>query len=831
MIVDESRTPDGAVRPGWGGLVTDFAGRRERDLTGLRRTVVRLLAEDGVTYTPTRARAHELSPGDGGQLTEPQPWQLDPVPLLLPGEQWRPLELALAQRAELLDRILVDLYTEQRVLADGLLPPLAIFGHEEYLRPLVGTAVPSAHQLLLVGADLGRDESGAWRVLADRTQAPSGAGYAMENRRVVSRALPGLYHASHLSRLTPFFHHLRMALVDAAPGSGEDARVVVLSPGTHSETAFDQAFLASLLGFPLVEGNDLTVRDGRVWLQSMGRPEPVDVILRRVDAAWSDPLELRAGSRLGVTGLADCVRRGTVAVVNSLGSGVMENPAIFPYLPRLCTELLGEELRLPSVPTWWCGDPDGRREVVARMGELVIRSINPSDRRGILGADLDSDQRTELAERIARAPHLWVGQQVLPLSQAPALADGPALADRPVTLRTFTVRRGLTHVPMVGGLARVADATPGPLVTKDVWVVHDGPVSEPAETTEPAELVTAALPGQAMAPRMLDDLFWFGRYAERAEDLLRLVLAVRQACVETDFVVVPGGAPDLLLRAVTHVSTSYPGFADGSPDPVAELRSVVVDADRPGTVARAVGALTYAAQGVRDQLSADVWIVLASIERALTALRAARLDRGNQLADSSERILGGLLALSGITAENMVRDAGWCLLDAGRGLERAQQVVTLLRHTVLAVRSPRITDQVTEAALLAAESVVTFRRRTPRGFPLVDVVHLLIRDVGNPRSLAFQLRRVRSRLGALPDSSPTDRPLRIVDELSERVSAGGVPIPGDVAGVAAWLDQIEDSLHQLGDAITEHYLAPPLEPQSLGPVTVGPWVSGDGGGS
>jgi len=827
-MYDESLAPDGTVRPGWEAVTSDLAGRTARELAGLRRTVVRLLADDGVTYTPTRP----INGGSDGPLSEPQPWRLDPVPLVVSGEDWRSLELGLAQRAELLGRILVDLYTDQRLLSDGLVPPLAVFGHEEYLRPLVGTAVPSAHQLVLAGADLGRDAAGTWRVLADRAQAPSGAGYAMANRRVTSRALPDLYHGAHLSRLTPFFHQLRMALVDAAPRSNEDARVVVLSPGTHSETAFDQAFLASLLGFPLVEGSDLTVTKGRVWLQSMGRPEPVDVILRRVDATWSDPLELRAGSRLGVTGLVDCVRRGTVTVVNSLGSGIVENPALLPHLPRLCTELLGEELRLPSVPTWWCGDEADLSVVLDGLGDLVIRPIDHSDGGAVHGADLDAAGREELAARIRQEPHRWVAQELLPLSQAPALSGDGGVTQHPIALRTFTVRRGHSHLPMLGGLAQMlpdsvlvqgsegVDPARVP-ITKDVWVVHEEPVGPVGELVESTETAVVPLAGQAMAPRMLDDLFWFGRYAERAEDLLRLVLAVRRVGVESDFVVVPGGALDLLLRAVTHLSTSYPGFVGETPDPVAELRSVVVDGSRPGTVARAVGALTFAAQGVRDQLSEDVWIVLAGIERALTALRMARLDRGNQLADSAERVLTGLLALSGITAENMVRDAGWCLLDAGRGLERALQLTSLLRHTAAAVSRPWVADEVTEAALSAAESVITFRRRAPRGYPLGEVIDLLVRDVGNPRSLAFQLRRVSARLEALPDSAPTDRPLRLVDELIDRVTTVVLLEPNGRAELADWLEQTEVSLRQLGEAISEHYLAPPLEPQSLGPVEVG----------
>ncbi|MFW6598640.1 circularly permuted type 2 ATP-grasp protein [Propionibacteriaceae bacterium Y2011] len=841
---DESLTDDGTVRPGWEALLGRFEELEDAELTRLADDVARLLEDDGVTYTPTRGPGL-LGPGPVGDADQPalsdsEPWRLDPLPLVVDAGEWRHLERGLAQRAELLSRILTDVYTEQRLLADGLLPPLTVFGHAEYLRPLVGEAAPSAHQLLLTGTDLGRGADGGWQVFADRTQAPSGAGYAMQNRRVISRVLPELYHSAHLFRLTPFFHHVRMGLVDAAPTSVEDPRVVVLSPGAHSETSFDQAFLASLLGFPLVEGDDLVVRDGRVWLESVDRQEPVDVIWRRIDADWADPLELRRGSKLGVTGLVDCVRAGTVSVVNSLGSGVLENPALYPYLPQLCRELLGEELRLPSVKTWWCGDETSRIEVLANLDQLVIRSVNRSDGPRVVGSELGRTEREALRERVLAEPHRFVGQELLSLSSAPAMAadvtdgDDDNLIPGHVVMRNFTVRRGPSYVAMVGGLAQVSPDVPDDRLpgrqrrTKDVWVVSPAGATPDAVELPDDDLLPVAGPHarEALVPRVLDDLYWMGRYAERAEDLLRLVLSVRHVAVEADFAVDPDGALAVLLQAITHLSATYPGFVHDDPEPLAELRDVVLDVDRPGTVARSLQALTFAAQGVRDQLSDDVWMVLAGIDRAVTALRAARLDRGNQLADSAERILSGLLALTGITSENMVHDAGWHLLDIGRGVERAQQVVALLRSTLVARRSREVEDQVVSAALLAAESVVTFRRRYPRGYARADVMELLVRDPHNPRSVAYQLQRIRRRLEALPHTPSTARPLRLVEALIERVGDGPHPevwtgegesgTGGSIrVGLEEWLAGVHEALRALSGAIDEQYLRRPLQPRSI----------------
>jgi uncharacterized circularly permuted ATP-grasp superfamily protein/uncharacterized alpha-E superfamily protein len=824
---DELAAPDGTARRGWSSLLDGLDRFVDTDLGHAQREVARLLEDDNVTYTPSPASTRSVvdPPVDatGTELAEPRPWRLDPVPLVLDDRDWAGLEAGVVQRAELLDAVLADLYGPRRLLASGDIPPAAVLDHAEYLRPVVGTEALANQRLFLLAADLGRDAAGGWKVMADRTQAPSGAGYAMQNRRVVSRVMPELYHAANLHRLTPFFQAMRTALVEAAPPTVEDPRVVVLSPGPHSETAFDQAFLASLLGFPLLEGSDLTVRDGRVWLRGLSKLEQVDVILRRVDSAWTDPLELRPGSRLGTTGLLECVRQGTVSVVNTLGSGILENPALLPFLPQLSERLLGQPLRLPSVDTWWCGDRAALSHVLAHLDELVVRPISRDAGRSVLGSALTREQRSRLVARIQAAPHRFVGQEVLPLSSAPTtLAE--RLVPRDVVLRSFVVRSGTSYTPMLGGLARVADeggSRCGPYVTapdgglaKDVWVVSSEPVVStrvvvPRQAADRTRPVASAAPA-TMVPRVLSDLFWFGRYAERAEDLLRLVLATRTLAIETDLDTTHGRALEVMLQAVTHVSTTYPGFLESRTPLLPELRAMLLDRHRGGTAAQALAALSLSAQGVRDQLSEDVWMVMADIDRALAALAANPYDQGLQLSDASERVLSGLLALAGIVSENMVRDPGWYMLDSGRGLERALQVVALLRVTVTRRRGPETDRMVREAVLTAAESIVTFRRRY-RGRSGTDaVVELLVVDQHNPRSVAYQLARVQAGLRALPISSPTARPLRLLDTLVEAVrtadpSSLTVGEDGRRPGLEQFLADLHEQLRDVSEAIRTQY--------------------------
>ncbi len=860
---DELAAPDGTPRPAWTTLVDDLS-RATGDLASARREVARLLEDDNVTYTPSPASARSIAdpPGEAPDATapleQPRPWRLDPLPLVLHDREWATLEAGVVQRAELLDAVLADLYGARRLLARGQLPPAVVLDHEEYLRPVVGAESVVDQRLFMTAADLGRDATGAWKVISDRTQAPSGAGYAMQNRRVISRVLPGTYHAAQLHRLTPFFQAMRVALVESAPSTVEDPRVVVLSPGTHSETAFDQAFVASLLGYPLLEGSDLLVREGRVWMRVLGRLEQVDVILRRVDSTWMDALELRGGSRLGVTGLLECVRQGTVSVVNTIGSGVLENPALLPFLPDLCERLLGEPLRLPSVDTWWCGDAAGLAYVREHLDDLVVRAVSRGVGRSVVGAALTGEQRARLLARIEAAPHRFVGQEVLPLSSAPTVPEADAapgtegLVRRSVVLRSFAVRSGSSYTAMLGGLARTNDehsSGRGALVTapeggvaKDVWVVSSEPVttSRSATSRSRADEGSAVLPGSAsaaMVPRVLSDLYWFGRYAERAEDLLRLVLATRTVSLETDADVRPGRALVVLLQAVTHLSTTYPGFFALPEETGArraavmpELRSLMLDRRRAGSVAQSLQSLQTAAQGVRDQLSEDVWMVLADVDRALQTLRALESDQGLHLSEVGERVLSGLLALSGIAGENMVRDPGWLLLDAGRGLERAMQVVGLLRATLVESYGPDVDRAVLEAALTGSESIVTFRRRYRGRSGVPAVLELLVLDASNPRSVAYQLQRLQADLRAVPSTSPTARPLRLLDGLAEQVrlvdpvALGAVVAPDAAAGpgaparrdaLEAFCAELYAGLRDLSTAIRDQYHAPPPTQQSL----------------
>lgn len=744
---DEMVDQTHGVRSAWQAVGEALQPLDPAGLMAQSKAVRDLLAVEGVTYRPH------------GTDTE-RPWAVDPVPMLIDEDEWAGLSTGLVQRAELLDLILTDVYGPRRLITDRLLPPALVYGHSGFIRAVDQIRLRSARQLFMSAADLVRAPSGEWQVVADRTQAPSGTAYTMAGRRAVSRALPALYRDAPIERISPFFDAMRMSLQALAPNADNSAgsvpRVVLLTSGAASETAFDQAYLASLLGFPLVEGADLVMRDGRIWQRSIGRLAPVDVILRRVDAWFCDPLELRSESMLGVPGLVEAARLGSVAVVNGLGTGVLENPALGKFLPRLSRELLGADLAIPSVRTWWCGDPDDQTYVLENLTSLVAKPLSrevTGDSR--VGWQLSGAELEELRSRILAEPENWSAQEAVVPSVAPALA-GHGLAALPISLRCFAVASGGSYQLMAGGMTRVAPSPDAPLVqstvgsaVKDVWVLSS------ARETGGDESVRLR-PGQvaaAVSPRVAETLFWLGRYAERAEDVSRLIAVAdnlaRDQHAGRDPNVSAAGA--IMLGAVYQVTTPWPPPAAGQQPSAAALLSLVTDGGRVGSLAHDLRRVRELSNASRDQLSLDTWIALRDLDDVLAGFRTGEISPSADLGQAMTRIRAALMAFAGLAAESMVRDSGWHFLDAGRRVERALQLARLLRACLVPAPFFGVSSIVQEATLTAAESIITHRRRYLPGSGTATVLELLLLDQGNPRSLTFQLSLLARDLRNIPE--------------------------------------------------------------------------------
>jgi uncharacterized circularly permuted ATP-grasp superfamily protein/uncharacterized alpha-E superfamily protein len=794
-----------------------------------------LVDNDGITFVQVDRHGDAITNGDGTAV--PGPWHLDALPLLISASDWDVLESGLVQRSRLLDAVLADLYGPRRSITSGTLPAALVFAHPGYVRAARGIEVPGRHQLFLHGCDVSRAATGEFLVNADWTQAPSGAGYAMADRRVVAHAIPDLYERIGPRPASPWAQALRLALIDAAPESAEEPVVVVLSPGIHSETAFDQAYLASVLGFPLVESADLVVRDGKLWMRSLGTLKRVDVVLRRVDAEYADPLDLRADSRLGVVGLVEVLRRGAVTVVNTLGSGILESPGLLRFLPELAELLLGETPLLNTAPAYWGGIDVERSYLLAHLSTLLIKPVTGGE--AIVGPALSTAQREDLSARIGATPWQWVGQELPQFSSAPTDLHPGGLSAGSVGMRLFTVAQRGGFAPMIGGLGYLL--APGnatyklnTVAAKDIWVRT--PTRVTAERIPPPSVDLPAMmtpsPTRAVSsPRVLSDLFWLGRYAERAESMARLLTVTRERYHEFRYRrELPGSeCVPVLLAALGKITGTNTGADGDDVEMVATapttLWSLTADRHRPGALAQSVERLGLSSRAVRDQMSNDTWMVLAAVERAVVHPSGGPPESPTEgeayLAAAHSQTLAGMLALSGVAAESMVQDVGWTMMDIGKRIERGIWLTALLSATLTTVRSAGAEQTITESALVACESSVIYRRRTLGKVSVAAVADLVLFDEENPRSLAYQFERLRTNLKALPSSSGSTRPERLIDEVAARLrrldpaDLEDVTPEGKRAELAELLGGMHADLRELSGLITATHLALPGGMQPL----------------
>lgn len=736
---DEMFTDGHLPRPHWQPFHDFLTSTSNRELDQRITSAERQIHDSGVTYN-----VYNDPEGLDRQ------WELDVLPLVLPAAEWEALERGIAQRARLLDRIMADLYGPQELLHQGLLPPSLVYGHSAFVRNAHGMQPHGGRFLHLYAADLARSPDGQWWVLADRTQAPSGAGYALENRLIVSRIFPELFRNMNVRRLAQHFATMRDALMHHAPRGDGPPLAVVLTPGPWNETYFEHAFLARYLGFRLVEGNDLVVHDNKVWLKTIEGRLRVHVIIRRQDDSYCDPLELRVDSTLGVAGLMQCVRAGTVLVANPPGSGIVEAGALMGYLPRLCEALLGEPLQLPSIATWWCGEEAAMQDSLNRHASLVFKAADSAHGfEPIFGHQLTPESFAELQSRIMQHPERYIAQELVHMSQAPVLTTGnrDKFRARGIGLRVHAaLAMDGQYSVMPGGLTRVAGQANSLVISmqrggssKDTWVLDDAPPDSRftllRSTLKAADLVSG---NAAITSRVAENEFWFGRNSERCEGIARLLRCALQAILHE--------SEDSATRPVFAMARSW-SLIEGKGNLEKELLLATTSELPPFGLVANLQRLTHVAFQLRDRLSMDHWRALNQLMRdPVTTMRNPGLSRGLAWLD---RIVVGMATLSGFALDSMNRDNGFRFLSIGRRLERLSFLTRAINIAMLEGRDSGLTW-----LLELGDSIITYRSRymaQPEWLPVMD---LLIRDQANPRAVMFQvlgirdyLRRIAARLG------------------------------------------------------------------------------------
>ncbi|URI09119.1 circularly permuted type 2 ATP-grasp protein [Aquincola tertiaricarbonis] len=777
---DELRNPDGHLRPAWRRFF-DWLPADETPAGFDKRLelIAQQIKVDGVT--------HNIHGADG---TAARPWSLELLPMLIEPADWAVIERGVSQRALLLDTMMADVYGEQKLLRESLLPPSLLYRHPGYLRPLHGVRPPGGVHLHIAAFDLARGADGHWWVISQRTQGPSGLGYVLHNRLIISRLFPEAFREMRVQHIASSYRRLLDTVeAQARHIAGGSPRVVLLTSGPYNETYFEHAYLARYLGVPLVEGGDLTVRADRLYLRTVAGLEPVHGVLRRLDDDYCDPLELRPDSTLGIPGLLQAVRAGHVVVANALGSGFLESPAVQGFLPAISRRLLGQELAMPSLPSWWCGEAAAFKAVLPSLAERVLRPAFPHPERGRATVPGEAGV-ADWVRRIQDDPDAWLAQGRLMLSRTPMWRDGKPSAGAAM-LRVYAIadteRRW--HV-LPGGMTRVATRSPLSVSMQhggsslDTWVLTDGPVDTFSMLPQRLKVDDIATRRRPVSSRTAENLFWLGRYTERTEQAVRLARSMLNT-MDADLDP-PAPVMDALCRLAVYNGLAAYGTPSASRAPQVFERSVLAalasgaaqgkPVQRPAvtSIASHIGALEFSASALRDRLSPEQVNLVRRMGEEFNATFANLDDRLPTVAQAMpalDRLGLQLAAVTGAQTDRMTRDHGWRLLTVGRLIERLAGMAHTL-HVLLdldALRSAVGVDLVLELF----DSTLTFRSRYQRHEDLLALVDLLVLDDANPRAFAGTLRRLRTELGKLPGTASA------IDALRERLPAEGAGITLD----------------------------------------------------
>jgi len=747
------------IRPDWQTFFASLHQLGFKELQNRNIDILRLLKENGVAYN--------IYNDPSGQS---RPWELDPFPQLITAREWETINAGLIQRAELFDLLLKDIYGPQKLIKNGIVPQELIYLHPGFLRTCVNVKLPGTQHLVLYAADMARGIDGRLWIISDRTQAPSGSGYALENRFAMSSVLPELFSNLNVKRLSPYFDALQQALFIVAPRNTDNPRVVVLTPGPDNETYFEHSYLAAYLGFTLVQGNDLMVKDNYVWLKTIDGLEKVDVILRRLDDVYCDPLELKSDSLLGIPGLVQVVRKGNIAIANPLGSSIVESAGLVPFLPAIAKHFLGTDLILPTIATWWCGHAKEMTYVLANLKTLVVRKIFRNiagTHSAIDGASLSITQAEELKQEIKANPYLYVGQEKINFSSTPSWLDGKIEAGHSL-FRSFLVSHNNSYITMPGGLTRTNTSANSFIISnqlggisKDTWVLSADEADEQPVNLQlnPDTLQNKTLK-RSLPSHTAENLFWVGRYTERVINNARLQRTVMQRLLQSNktFVADDESTEAVLLQTVTQCTYTFPGFFEENPakreelygKPWTELTEVLYNEKRNGSLSHNLSLLKNAVYSVRNFWALDTWRVLRQMEDEWNKTKSDKHSDHLRMISSIDSLNTSMFAFLGMNRESVRREQGWNIMDLGRKLEQSLYLITLLRSVFQQKKEEQTEHELLESVMIAGQSLITYRYTYRDHLQLPLVLELLMLDTNYPKSLAYLVKKIKRYISLLP---------------------------------------------------------------------------------
>jgi uncharacterized circularly permuted ATP-grasp superfamily protein/uncharacterized alpha-E superfamily protein len=755
---DEVLDANGQVKPYWQTLF-DTIEQLGMDVLELRnQEIISKLKENGVTYN-----VYESNQGIN------RPWKLDPIPFILHQNEWEQIEKGLIQRAHLLDLMLKDISGPQLLIKNGIVPPELVFDNTGFLLPCFDIKQKLNTQLLMYACDMIRGADGKMWLLDNRTQSPSGSGYALENRTIIGKVFPELNKNVYRSRLAPYFIELQQTIANLGNFSNEEPNVVLLTPGPGSETYFEHVYLSSYLGYALVQGSDLLVRDGFVWLKSIDQLERVDVIIRRIDDEWLDPLELNQDSLLGVPGLLNAIRLGNVSVVNPPGTSVLENYGLMSFMQNACEFFYNEKLIINSVATWWCGQEKELNYVIENLHKLIIKKSNRKQGfKTVFCRLLTSEELEELKNTILNCPKDFIAQEEVNFSTTPSYIDGK-IEPRLASLRAFLVSDGNNYKVMQGGLTRSSPVKDKFIISnrlggiaKDTWIVTDVPV----EFNE-RQLIhknSNSTRTHAITSRNAENLFWVGRLCERTLSLTNFLKIIIDRLNENvsyknqkqpEYLIV-------LLKSLTHLTLTYPGFTDEEDtsmikNPTNEILELISNSSKAGALTYNINLLIYTINQVSETWNLGTRRIINLLGESLDVLCNSKTNTFNEINYELNKLHTRLFAFNGNILETLPRDTGFYLLEAGKNVERILSLVSVLRSTFSFENTPETENVIIEAVLENNHLLQRYRYTNKSNADLVAVLNMIFLEENLPYTLSFLLDELSYCLRKLPKSSENNR--------------------------------------------------------------------------
>jgi uncharacterized circularly permuted ATP-grasp superfamily protein/uncharacterized alpha-E superfamily protein len=767
---DELLNTNLEINENWTQLVSNITTIGAEKFDQIQSEIDWLMVENGVTYNVYN---------DPNGLN--RPWELNAIPFIIHENEWSVVEKGIQQRAELLNLILKDIYGDRKLIKDKIVPPEVFYEHRGFLRQCDKIEYATQKNLLIYSADISRGPDGRMWVVNDRTQAPSGMGYALENRFTKSRIASELFQNINVKQPSSFFNDFNQMLLDSAPEGVNNPNIAILTPGPHNETYFEHAYLATLLGYPLVKGNDLLVRDGFVWMKSLKGLKKVDVILRRVDDVFVDPLELREDSYLGVAGLLEVIRNKNITVVNPVGSGVIENSGLVPFMNAICNYFFEEDLLLPQIASWWCGQEKERNHVLKNIKKYVVKRIDKSNRESLYFCEfLTTPEIEKLKAEILKNPHRFVAQEKISFSSAPNYSEN-LVEPRKVVCRTFCVAKENSYSVMPGGLVRVASerkelrvSNQRGGISKDFWVISDEKQKSIQQYNWNVSKGLKAMDMNDLPSNMAENLFWSGRYLGRALVTSRFLRTVLTNINNEQYNHRKSESEALqhLFKAVTNITSTFPGFVGkGSEevlkDPLKELQSLVLDKNRMGSLAQTFESFNNSYYTLRNLWSKDMWRVFDSIKKLWKEYDSENKHSVQSLIKLLDRLVSRLIAFMGLIEESIMVDQGLLLYFIGLQMEQATMNIAKSRSLIVFNYEEQLNYEILEALLNSHESLNIYRYSYQSYLSLENVVSLLILDKSYAKSLYYQLNRIKKDIYRLPIPEKSEGFKECKDKISE----------------------------------------------------------------